>query len=138
MATAAVMDMLPQHILTRQHTPTLRCISLLMYSRHTVTVTAAESASGLDLVTMVVTMGTTAATEATMAGMVVTMAEITVDTTVDTTVDMVDIQVVMADTTADTVDITETMKDHRSSRLVRLGRFNLPSFFMATQGRGIG
>lgn len=94
------MDMLPQLILTHQHTPMLHSFRLRMYSRHMVT--AAESASGLDTVTTV----------ATTAVMVVTMVEITAVTTVA----MVVITVVMAATTevtvaitADTVAIIESM-----------------------------
>lgn len=103
-ATAVVMDMRPQHILTRQHTPTLRSISLRIPSRHTVT--AAESASALDTVTTVATVGTMAAIAATTAVTVGTTVEITAGTTVA----MVDFREVMAATTADTEAITEKLE----------------------------
>lgn len=123
--------MLPQHIHTRQHTHMLRSISLRIPSRHTVT--AAESASGLDTVTTVVTVGTLAAIAATTVVTVGTMEEITADTTVA----MVDIPEVMAATTADTVAITESMNLDRTFPLTRLGKYHLPSFF-ATDHCGIG
>lgn len=96
------MDMLPQLILTHQHTPMLHSFNLRMYSRHTVT--AAESASGLDTVTTVATVVIMAATVATTVVIVGTMAAITVGITV-----------AMVDTTAAvmaviTAAITETME----------------------------
>lgn len=87
------MDTLPRHIPTHQRTPTLRRISLRMCSRHTAT--GAESASDLDIITMVVTADTMAAT--------VGITAVMVDTTVVTVVIMVGI---MADTTVAMADIT--------------------------------
>ena len=111
------MDTLLQRILMPQHTPTLRRISLRMSSRHTVT--AAESASVLDTITMVVTADTMAV-----------IVGITADTTVataDTTVDMAGTTVAMVDTTAAMADITDPVEMNRLCHLVGLGRFNLPS-----------
>ena len=100
------MDMLPQHILTRQHTPTLRSIGLRMYSRHTVT--AAESALGLETVT-------TGGTEATTAVIVVTMVEISAVTVAVTVAVMaaVTVAVMAAVTVAVMAAIIEMMKDQQ-------------------------
>lgn len=97
------MDMRPRHILTRQHTRTLRTISLRMYNRHTVTVVA--SALGLGTITT----SDTAATTAVMEDIQAVMAATTV-VTVDIQVAMVATPEVMAVTTADTVAITESME----------------------------
>ena len=97
------MDMRLQHILTRQHTPTLRSIGLRMYSRHTVT--AAESASGLGTITTLVT----AATTAVMEDIQEVMAATTV-ATVGIQVAMVAILEIMAVTTADMAATTESME----------------------------
>lgn len=92
------MDTQPQHIPTHQLTPTLRSISLHIPSRHTVTV--AESASGLETISMVVTADTMAATvgiTAVMADTTAVTVGITVEIMADTTVAMADITVGMAD-----------------------------------------
>ena len=109
------MDMRLQHILTRQHTPTLRSIGLRMYSRHTVT--AAGSASGLGTITFVATVATT-------AGTLVIMEEITAGTTVA----MADILEVTAAVTVATVATTESIKlrpfiPGSSARQVSLAEF---------------
>ena len=118
------MDTRLQRILIRQHIPTLRRTSLRMSSRHTVT--AAESVSVLDIITMVVTADTMAVIAGIMADTTVDMADTTV-ATADTTVATADTTVATAGITVAMVDITDSVEMNRLCHLVGLGRFNLPS-----------